>query len=197
MTIQQQLDAAISKWNLLNHPFYQAWSNGTLPVEKLKTYSAEYASFIQTIAAGWEAVGNADVATEEREHYILWQDFARSLGNVTVSHSLDAVDELVATCSANNNTLATALGGLYAFEAQQPYTSQSKLKGLRTHYATLSCDETYFKIHENDFDEPAMLVADLEKLNSAEQQQAVAACEAVAEKLWNTLSAIHGEAVMC
>jgi pyrroloquinoline-quinone synthase len=197
MNIQQQLDAIIERWNLLNHPFYKAWSNGTLPVEKLKEYSGEYASFINTVAESWETCGYEDIADTERGHYLMWKDFAGSLGNETIESNLPAIRELVAACGDHNRSVASALGGLYAFEAQQPYTAQSKLKGLREHYADLHCNETYFIVHENDFDEPAILAKDMHALSEEEQQAAAIACETTCEKLWNALTAIHHDPAMC
>ena len=38
----QQLDARIAKYDLLCHPFYQAWSQGRLTREDLRAYAAEY-----------------------------------------------------------------------------------------------------------------------------------------------------------
>ena len=197
MTTIQRLNESIEKWNLLKHPFYQAWSNGTLPAEKLKTYSNEYASFIGTVAESWDACGYKNIADTEREHYEMWKDFSNSLGNVTIESSLLAVHHLVANCRANNKTVSGALGSLYAFEAQQPFTAQSKLKGLREHYNNLHCDETYFKVHENDFDEPAILAKHIEALTSAEQKEAELACETTCKNLWDALSAIHNDAAHC
>ncbi len=38
----QQLDARIAKYDLLCHPFYQAWAAGTLSREDLREYAREY-----------------------------------------------------------------------------------------------------------------------------------------------------------
>ena len=55
MDIKQVLDSTISNYSLLNHPFYQAWSAGELPVDALKCYAREYGAFISTLPKG---VGN-------------------------------------------------------------------------------------------------------------------------------------------
>ena len=72
--------SSIEKWNLLNHPFYRAWNNGSLPAEKLKQYAAEYGAFISTISHGWSAAGEPMIAAEESEHFEIWKKFAHSLG---------------------------------------------------------------------------------------------------------------------
>lgn len=47
---------------------------------------------------------------------------------------------------------AEAVGALYAFGAQQPHTSQSKLDGLREHYHVVEKGEEYFLVYA--FDSP-------------------------------------------
>ena len=39
MDIKARLDQILEQWNLLNHPFYQAWSEGTLPMDALRVYA--------------------------------------------------------------------------------------------------------------------------------------------------------------
>ena len=48
MNTKKRFDTILEKWDLLKHPFYQAWSAGTLPVEALKVYASEYGAFINT-----------------------------------------------------------------------------------------------------------------------------------------------------
>src|SRR3990172_11441771 len=79
MTTQQQLDSILEKWDLLKHPFYQAWSAGTLPVDALKVYAAEYGAFINILANGWETLDDPETAQEEKEHAELWESFAEAL----------------------------------------------------------------------------------------------------------------------
>lgn len=76
MTTKQQLDSILEKWDLLKHPFYQAWSAGSLPVEALKVYAQEYGTFINILEDGWKTLGDLETAEEEREHAELWEQFA-------------------------------------------------------------------------------------------------------------------------
>ena len=86
----------------------------------------------------------------------------------------------------------TALGALYAFESQQPYTAQSKLKGLREHYSTLpECCGEYFRLHTDDFDEPALLAGHMNALPAADAERAVAACPRMSAALHDALTGIH------
>ena len=57
MSIKESSDLAVSKRNLLEHPFYQAWSAGTLPAEALQTYACEYGAVHRLTAEG---LGNAE-----------------------------------------------------------------------------------------------------------------------------------------
>ena len=192
--LEQRLDEVIAKWSLLEHPFYRAWTMGTLPTGHLKLYASEYASFIGMVAKGWEACGNSEIAEEEVEHYDLWKDFAKSLGHSDVVTNVSEVKELVSSCERNYMNVNSALGALYAFEKQQPATAKSKLEGLRAHYQSLNADETYFIVHENDIEEPALLMDYMNKLNEKDQEVALAACEEICEKVYDALTGIMNAA---
>lgn len=189
--IIDRLDSAIEEKNLLNHPFYQAWNEGTLPTDSLKLYAWEYRRFIGKIADGWDACGFENIARVERSHYDMWVDFAKSLQETEETTEISEVTALVDTCTEANTSAAAALGALYAFECQQPYTATSKLKGLRDHYTALEADETYFKVHVDDFDEPEMLRQRILALPENEQLEAYEACRKTADALWNALTGIH------
>ena len=149
----------VARRSLLQHPFYLAWSDGTLPVPALKEYAHDYGAFIRTVGQGWEAVGeNAHRRGRARPRAGLGEHVCRRSGNdrrlprapPKPPRLVDAARELFADRT-------TALGALYAFESQQPYTAQSKLAGLREHYQQLpACCGEYFRLHEDDFDEPAL-----------------------------------------
>lgn len=189
-TLEKQLNEILEAKDLLQHPFYQAWSAGTLPADKLKLYAKEYGTFINLIQAGWKACNEEEIAAIEGEHYELWKEFSDSLGNGPIEAHIDEVKGLTDTCERQFTGYAPALGALYAFEAQQPATATSKLKGLRDHYASLQADETYFKVHVDDEDEPALILQKMQSLSSEEQDQAINACREVAGQLWNALSGI-------
>jgi len=68
MNTKQRLDSILEKWDLLKHPFYQAWSAGTLPVEALKVYASEYGAFINILENGWKTLDDLETAEEERDN---------------------------------------------------------------------------------------------------------------------------------
>lgn len=195
MDIKQELDAIVSKFDLLKHPFYQAWNAGTLPVEALKTYAEEYGAFVQTVPGGWAAHGDTKTASEEVMHAVLWEKFANALGTTsTKPPKLDLTRALVDACNRLFKDPVTALGGLYAFEAQQPHTSTSKLGGLRKHYSQLPKGvEPYFDVHCDDVHEMAWIVLRLNEKSDEDKKRAAEACEEVARGLWDALTGIHSK----
>ncbi len=187
-------DGAVASHSLLQHPFYLAWSEGTLPVPALKDYARDYGAFIGTVAQGWAAVGEMHIAGVEEGHADVWANtFAAGLETpVEAAPQTAQVATLVDTARELFADRVTALGALYAFESQQPYTAQSKLRGLREHYQQLpECCGEYFRLHTDDFDEPALLAEHMNALPAVEADRAVAACERLSVALHDALSGLH------
>jgi pyrroloquinoline-quinone synthase len=192
-TASARCDALIAAKNLLEHPFYQAWSKGTLPTAALKDYAREYGAYIATVGPAWQSAGYNDIAAIEDGHTRLWEEtFAASLGTEIGAPQVAEVLALVDSSRELSASRAGALGALYAFEAQQPYTAQSKLKGLDEHYSALPMNAaTYFQVHADDYDEPALLAEAINALSPAEQAEAIAACERMSSALWDALTGLH------
>jgi pyrroloquinoline-quinone synthase len=185
-----QLDAIVAQFDLNRHPFYQDWAMGTLPVEKLRLYAAEYARFVDTIDEGWDTVGQSHYAEEERVHEALWADFRREIGGASES-ALAGTDTLATAARNLYAERATAYGALYAFEAQQPNTSRSKLDGLNAHYAVSDKAKEYFRVHADDFAEAECLREAIRGLSDAEFEQTKTACAIVCAAMWGALDAIY------
>lgn len=191
MDLKIKLDERISKWALLKHPFYQAWEKGELPVDALRTYAREYGAFIRQMPTGWETLNDAETADEEREHTALWQDFAAGLNTEIGQAELPAAVTLVEKSSELFASPATALGALYAFEAQQPETAKTKLAGLRKHYSLPVGVEPYFEQHSANEHEAAKLLTSISALSAEDQAIALEACEQMSTALWNALTDIY------
>lgn len=191
MNVRAELEAIVEQYNLLNHPFYQAWSAGTLPVDALKTYAAEWGNFVAQVPKGWAAHGDDAIAAEEVTHVALWDDFAADLGTKVAAPIINEMKELTAACDRNFGDGVTSVGALYAFEAQQPHTSTSKLNGLKEHYTLGEKGQEYFRIHCDDIHEMEILAQRAEAMSEADQAKTVAACEETAKALWNALTGIH------
>lgn len=191
MQLPETLQSSLSRWNLLDSAFYQAWNAGELSTEALALYASEYGAFISTIADGWAVHGDAAIAAEEREHVELWRRFAGSLGTDIGEAKTPAVVKLVETARKRFSDPAESLGALYAFEAQQPATAASKLEGLRAHYNLGKEAEVYFEVHKDDLDEPALLLERMKALPAADQVRAAAACEEMSKALRLALDGIY------
>lgn len=191
MTTKERLDTILKKWDLLEHPFYQAWSEGTLPVESLKVYASEYGAFINILEEGWKTLDDAETAEEEKEHAELWEDFAAALETNISPPQIRQTQELIHTSELLFGTSACTLGAMYAFEAQQPATAKSKLDGLKTHYDLPVEVEPYFEIHSSNWHESEKILAAMNELSPEELALAEDACGQMAEALWDTLTGIH------
>jgi pyrroloquinoline-quinone synthase len=102
----QELNARIAKYDLLCHPFYQAWTMGKLTRDDLRAYAADYyhhveafPEYLRAFEGRW-GVANHDGAAREmleavaqnraeeegagspdgRSHAELWLDFAEGMG---------------------------------------------------------------------------------------------------------------------
>lgn len=191
MDFKQALDSKISKYNLLDHPFYQAWSAGELPVEALKCYAREYGAFISTLPKGWETLNDAETAEEETEHIDMWTDFAEGLNTQVSAAQIPQVKKLLETAENLFSESETALGALYAFEAQQPETAKSKLAGLKEFYQLPEKVEPYFETHSHNEHEAEKLLEQIGALSSDSQKLVVQACEQMSSALWDALTGIH------
>jgi pyrroloquinoline-quinone synthase len=187
-----QLDEIVGTFDLNAHPFYQAWRAGTLPIESLADYAAEWAPFIARLDVGWERIGEPDYAAEEREHDELWSRFRAALGAGSEA-SRPQSRTLLAVGENAFASVPEALGALYSFEVQQPATAQSKLAGLREHYAGTVDDEAqeYFREHALETDEPAMLAERIERLSDDDFARAKTACAIFSAAAWGALDGVY------
>ncbi len=181
----------VERHDLNTHPFYQEWVKGTLPIEKLQSYAADYGHFISTIALGWETLGHCDLADEERYHETLWQDFRNEIG--AGDRLMHAETELLCGLAKSEfSKQSSCVGALYAFEAQQPHTSASKLAGLEAHYETSKKGKEYFRVHAHDIAEAQILEQAFNDLGADEYADAKASCELVCRAMWRALDGIYG-----
>src|SRR5271154_2857043 len=93
-TVLEMLDNLIEQHHLLKHPFYRAWTEGSLPKESLQTYAEQYYQHVRAFpenlrqfsgrADGKLAELVAENLAEELNpvapHPMLWRQFAQSLG---------------------------------------------------------------------------------------------------------------------
>ncbi|HEX4954454.1 MAG TPA: CADD family putative folate metabolism protein [Thermoanaerobaculia bacterium] len=167
-TVLAALDQRIRERSILNHPFYQAWTAGTLTADQLARYAEAYyphvAAFPGYLARAIEGAADgrvrAELADNLREetsspkaHPELWLDFAAACGldraAVAAAPALASTGTTVATFQglAAAGT-GSALAALYAYESQQPEVAALKAEGLADHYGVTSAEGlAYFTVH--------------------------------------------------
>jgi pyrroloquinoline-quinone synthase len=165
----QTLDARISSRHLLDHPFYQRWTAGTLTKEELRDYAGQYFHYALAFPTFLSAMHQHtdDIAVrqmllenlieEERgpeNHPELWLRFCESLGldreAVKAGAPNEATRALIATMKslAREGALHEGLAALYAYESQIPSVAKAKIEGLAKWYGISSTrDVAFFSVH--------------------------------------------------
>ena len=161
-TLVQKIDRFIEERSLLNHPFYQTWSDGELTREALAGYSKEYYQLVKAVPIFMTQL--LDYAPEslhdelnhnqqeEFSHISLWQRFAGGLGisnqELTNYEGLSKTNHAIAGMDSLMSSLVSGSAAMYALEKEIPKISQIKLEGLAEFYGLTSEDVTkYFKEH--------------------------------------------------
>lgn len=165
----QILDDRIASRHLLDHPFYQRWTAGTLTREELRDYAGQYfhyamafPTFISAMHAQTEEIAVRqmlleNLIEEERgaeNHPELWLRFCESLGldreEVKGGTANEATRTLCATMKslARDGALHEGLAALYAYESQIPAVAKAKIDGLAKNYGISSeRDVAFFSVH--------------------------------------------------
>ena len=163
------LDSLTAEMNLLNHPFYQEWTVGKLPLQRLQNYAVQYYHHVAAFPRYLSGIhtGCADLRTrqallenlidEERggeNHPELWLRFAEALGvareTVSGSEPLPATQALVDTFVdlTKYQPLVAGLVALYVYESQTPAVAAAKIDGLRRFYGiTSERGLRFFSVH--------------------------------------------------
>ena len=165
----QTLDARVSSRHLLDHTFYQRWTDGTLSREELRDYARQYfhyamafPTFISSMHAHTDDIATRqllleNLIEEERgpeNHPELWLRFCESLGltrdevksgapNAAVRHLIETMRSL-----AREGALHEGLAALYAYESQIPSVAKAKIEGLAKNYGiSADRDIAFFAVH--------------------------------------------------
>ena len=214
------IDAKVAERAMLRHPFYQAWTEGRLPLETLRDYSRQYFHHVEAFPRAVSAVHSAcpdrdgrrmlaeNLAEEEgieagkQDHASLWLMFAEGLGETQDAvRAQDLNPETTALIDTfrrlSRQSYAAGLGALYAYESQFPGVAAAKIEGLIDRYG-ISDEPTlrFFRVHESaDVEHSAVCRELLDRLSPAERDEAVAAGEELAGALWNFLSGVEARAL--
>jgi pyrroloquinoline-quinone synthase len=219
LAVSARIDAAVAARAMLKHPFYQAWTEGRLPLETLRAYARQYFHHVEAFPRAVSAVHSAcpdrdgrrmlaeNLAEEEgleagkQDHASLWMMFACGLGederavrmqplNAETQHLIDTFRRL------SRKSYASGLGALYAYESQFPAVATAKIDGLIERYG-VSDEETlrFFKVHQSaDVEHSEVCRGLLDRLPEADRAEALAASEQLADALWGFLSGVEASA---
>jgi len=216
-----RLDNCIHKYDLLCHPFYQAWSAGKLTRDDLREYAENYYHHVEAfptylaelgirleegelrravLANMTDEKGGEDSFGEpERAHSALWQDFVEGMGGSRIPNRkpVREVRDLVSWFHrvASEGAVDEALAAFYAYESQVPRLAQEKDRGLRERYGADARTRAYFTLHTTaDVYHSQVWHKQLEKrikANPKAAEKALAAAEGAAKALWKALDGIE------
>jgi pyrroloquinoline-quinone synthase len=196
-----RLDDVHSRWNVLDHPFYQRWSRGELTAAELAVYAGQYRHAVVALARAADSTARAASsielaahAGEEAAHVSLWDAFAETAGAQEGAAAGPETAECADAWAGEDRDLLGHLVALYAIESAQPAISRVKADGLREHYGFASGPGTaYFDLHaERDVEHAAdarALIA--ERLDGADEDALVAEAERVLRANWRLLDGVE------
>ena len=212
----QKANQEIEKYDLLRHPFYQAWSAGELTRADLKFYAEQYFHQVSQFPTYLTSLHSrlpegrmrrdvlANAFEEECDglaHSDLWQQFAQGMG---ASESIDEqsapireVSELVEAFRglAKDAPVASAIGALYAYESQVPRIAAEKRSGLQRHYGADERTCGYFTVHEKaDIHHAGVwrrMISEMVEGDEARASQALEGISTAARALWTALDGIE------
>ena len=213
------IDSKVAERSMLSHPFYQAWTEGRLPLDTLRAYARQYFHHVEAFPRAVSAVHSAcpdrdgrrmlaeNLAEEEgveagkQDHASLWLMFACGLGEnedaVRDQQLNPETEALIDTFRRlSRRSYASGLGALYAYESQFPAVAQAKIEGLVDRYGVRD-EETlrFFRVHESaDVEHGAVCRSLLDRLPEDGKAEAIAAGEELAGALWNFLSGVEARA---
>jgi pyrroloquinoline-quinone synthase len=219
MTVSTAIDSKVAERAMLSHPFYQAWTEGRLPLDTLRDYARQYFHHVEAFPRAVSAVHSAcedregrrmlaeNLAEEEgveagkQDHASLWLMFACGLGENEGAVRAQALNPetraLIDTFrKLSRQSYAAGLGALYAYESQFPGVAHAKIEGLIDRYG-ISDEQTlrFFRVHESaDVEHGDVCRALLDRLPEAQRGEAIAAGEELAGALWNFLSGVEARA---
>jgi pyrroloquinoline-quinone synthase len=219
ISTSSHIDLKVAERAMLSHPFYQAWTEGRLPLGTLRDYARQYFHHVEAFPRAVSAVHSAcpdrdgrrmlaeNLAEEEgldagkQDHASLWLMFAGGLGEheaAVRSQGLNPETQaLIDTFRRlSRQSYAAGLGALYAYESQFPGVASAKIEGLIDRYG-ISDEETlrFFRVHQSaDVEHSAVCRALLDRLPEDERAEAIGAGEELASALWNFLSGVEARA---
>lgn len=209
--VAARLDQATATRRLLDHPFYQAWSDGSLTMADLRHYSTQYWRQVEAFPGHLRSVAEtlppstprriieANLRDEvEGDHAGLWLKFAEALGVdsgrvMSTPPEAETARTVTAFATATERSPHYALGMIYGYESQTPEVAETKIAGLKNHYGITAEGVDYFELHGRvdvehaaELSEAIALIAEDGSITEAE-----AGATAGAEAMWLLLDGVE------
>jgi pyrroloquinoline-quinone synthase len=213
MNLRARLDDAIRPYDLLTHPFYQAWSKGELPRANLQRYAGQYYHHVLAFPTYVSAVHSRsgedlvsrralleNLIEEERgehNHAALWLQFAAGIGapaNDVAAGAPEAstralIDTFRSLC---REELPAGAAALYAYESQVPRVASAKIEGLVKYFGVSDPKALeFFSVHKELDQWHSDTTAEIVERNATEPDVAVAAAGNAAKALWGFLDSMQ------
>ena len=209
--VAARLDQATAKRRLLDHPFYRAWTDGSLTLADIRAYSAQYwrqveafPGYLRKLSAALpqstpQRIVEQNLRDEvEGDHAALWLQFAAAIGLDSDEVMNTPAQSETVRCVAAFDTAAArspqfALGMIYGYESQTPKVADSKVEGLRDHYGIQGHGVDYFEIHGRMDVEHSRELAEAIALTAKDGDisEAEAGAAAGAEAIWLLLDGVE------
>ena len=215
-SIIAELDSRVSARHLLQHPFYQEWTAGTLSRSALRDYAAQYYRHVEAFPRYLSAIHSRcdeltvrqaileNLIEEERgdrNHPELWMRFAEGVGaareEVRAAVPRPATRNLVETFTrlSQHGAPEAGLAALYVYESQMPAVAEAKIDGLKRFYGVTDEDAlAFFSVHREADADHARTGASLieQRATTAPRRAAVlAAAEQALDALWAMLDGVR------
>ncbi|MGE0404732.1 MAG: iron-containing redox enzyme family protein [Candidatus Korobacteraceae bacterium] len=214
-TFWQEASGVLSQFDLLKHPFYQAWTCGELSNEDLRLYASQYyhqvAAFPTYLTALHSRLPDgrlrrqvlANAADEElrgTDHSSLWLQFAEAAGanadDVRASAPAPDIAEVVGQFRelASDAAPVKALAAFWAYESQVPRIAKEKAAGLRNRYGMGDSACAYFDLHAVVDEHHSKVWADeIDTLlaEGASSSDALEGIQTAASELWKALDYVE------
>jgi pyrroloquinoline-quinone synthase len=209
MLFTDELQVTLSKYNLLNHKFYQYWNEGKLNKEVLSEYAKQYYHHVEAFPKALSATHSLCESITDRKilltnlieeensepnHPELWLNFAKSLDvskDDIDNHQINDKTKLLLDTfkSCTKSSYAEAIAAIYAHEWQYSDIAKTKKSGLMKFYdISNESDVEFFTVHsEIDIWHSAQIRDLINKLPEKDHKEAKAAAEKAAMSLWGFL----------
>ena len=211
-----KVDREIANYDLLQHPFYQAWSAGELTSQDLQFYAQQYYHQVSGFPACLTALHSrlpegamrravlANAYEEECDgipHSELWLRFLEGVGGsgsqLDEKMPIPEVNDLVQAFRsiAQEAPVASVFGALFAYESQVPKIATEKLSGLKQHYGADDRTCSYFTLHRladvHHSNVWRKMISTLVEQDERHAGEVLAGVSTAARALWTALDGIE------